>query len=69
MSPETTNRWRIRPHESPAAVRRPGADQKASDLKCRGQQPEQPGPCHAPSADAQARWRLDRNYLVVEASR
>jgi hypothetical protein len=22
--------------------------------------------CHAPRADAQAGWRLDRNYLVVE---
>jgi hypothetical protein len=25
--------------------------------------------CHAPRADAQAGWRLDRNYLVVESDR
>jgi hypothetical protein len=25
--------------------------------------------CHAPRADAQAGWRLDRNYLVVQAGR
>ncbi len=25
--------------------------------------------CHAPRADAQAGWRLDRNYLVVETGR
>jgi hypothetical protein len=25
--------------------------------------------CHAPRADAQAGWRLDRNYLVVESGR
>jgi len=24
--------------------------------------------CHAPRADAQAGWRLDRNYLVIQAS-
>jgi hypothetical protein len=25
--------------------------------------------CHAPRADAQAGWRLDRNYLVVQTGR
>ena len=25
--------------------------------------------CHAPRADAQAGWRLDRNYLVVQTAR
>lgn len=27
------------------------------------------GHCHTPRADAQAGWRLDRNYLVVQTSR
>jgi hypothetical protein len=25
------------------------------------------GYCHAPRADSQAGWRLDRNYLVVDS--
>jgi len=66
MSRETTNRWRIRPHEGrePAPGTRPSsgdASRSEMDSAC--------AYCHAPRADAQAGWRLDRNYLVVQTGR